>query len=264
MSELRGSPHMTTEVGRIGPRFLAYFVDQVIAFTPIIIFSCVAVVALGAYGDRSASPMARFLIALAGLVGLSWSLLYTLVRDGLGQGQSLGKRMVGLMVVRLEDGRPCTIGNSIVRNLIGSLLGIIDIIIVALFNQNGQRVGDMLLKTQVVAASNRLSRRISSSENSAPTIAAVNMRNRGTAHDLTSSGLYILKSIVFVTIISVSLGLFLYVNHNYHWFDTCIARASDVYWCANYTTEVIRQVQIWGPLGAGVGFILGLFGLATD
>jgi len=84
-----------------------------------------------------------------GLLGFAWAFGYTLLRDGMGSGQSMGKKMFKLMVVRLEDHQRCTKGNSAVRNLIGGVLGFIDII-VALVGQKGQRVGDKLVNTQVV------------------------------------------------------------------------------------------------------------------
>lgn len=156
MSEHGGSPQMVRQKARMGPRILAYLVEGVIASIPIMILGCIAGVVTGPQLAAAEEPSGLVwgLIALAGLVGFGWSILYTLVRDCLGQGQSLGKRTTKLMVVRLEDGRPCTMGNSIVRNVIGAFLGIIDII-VALLNENGQRVGDMLVKTQVVAAPDR-------------------------------------------------------------------------------------------------------------
>jgi uncharacterized RDD family membrane protein YckC len=84
-----------------------------------------------------------------GLLGFAWAFGYTLLRDGMGNGQSLGKRMFKLMVVRLEDDQPSTKANSAVRNLIGGVLGLIDII-VALVGQTGQRLGDKLVNTQVI------------------------------------------------------------------------------------------------------------------
>lgn len=135
----------------LGRRFLAYLIDGFIGSLPMstigIMIAIAFAVTADSYGDP---PTMVLLLALGGgLLGFGWALLYTLLRDGFGEGQSWGKKMLKLMVVRLEDGQPATKGNSAVRNLVGWVLGFIDII-VALFQQQGQRVDDMLAKTQVI------------------------------------------------------------------------------------------------------------------
>ncbi len=49
--------------------------------------------------------------------GLALALGYLAVSDSLFDGQSLGKRIIGFRVVSLEDGRPCGMRQSFVRNL---------------------------------------------------------------------------------------------------------------------------------------------------
>ncbi len=67
----------------------------------------------------------------------------------LKNGQSIGKRMLKLMVVRLADNRPCTMGNSFARNLFASILQAIEIVICQV-HEKGQSAGDLVLKTQVI------------------------------------------------------------------------------------------------------------------
>jgi uncharacterized RDD family membrane protein YckC len=43
-------------------------------------------------------------------------LIYALVKDGIRDGQSFGKGMMGLRVVNFTTGRPATIGSSCLRN----------------------------------------------------------------------------------------------------------------------------------------------------
>jgi len=49
--------------------------------------------------------------------GLAMALGYLAVADSLFDGQSFGKRIVGFRVVSLEDGLPCGMRQSLVRNL---------------------------------------------------------------------------------------------------------------------------------------------------
>lgn len=50
-------------------------------------------------------------------LGLILSLVYLSVGDSLQNGQSVGKRLIGIQVISLEDGTYCTVRQSFVRNL---------------------------------------------------------------------------------------------------------------------------------------------------
>lgn len=135
----------------LGRRFLAYLLDSFIASVPGSLIGIVVAIAFAVTADSAGDPPALVILLAVGgmLVGAGWAILYALLRDGFGQGQSWGKKAFKLMVVRLEDGQPCSKRASAVRNLIGSFLGFIDLI-VALVQEKGQRVGDMLTNTQVI------------------------------------------------------------------------------------------------------------------
>jgi uncharacterized RDD family membrane protein YckC len=85
---------------------------------------------------------------------LAGGAVYLLLRDAVG-GQSIGKIMMGLTVIRVETGRPCSVMGSIQRN---AMLLVPGANIVALFlepvtivrDPQGQRLGDRLAQTQVV------------------------------------------------------------------------------------------------------------------
>lgn len=135
---------------------------------------------------KSALRVARFtrLIAKAidlGLVlllsilfyplGIILSVIYIAVADSLNNGQSLGKKFMGFAVISLEDGKPCTVKQSAVRNLpfiiplvlaviplwgwiIGSLLGIVlcAFELYLLFKlDSGHRLGDVMADTSVMS-----------------------------------------------------------------------------------------------------------------
>jgi hypothetical protein len=82
------------------------------------------------------------------------ALLYLLLRDSIG-GQSIGKLLVGQMVVYVETGQRCRVGGSIKRNLVLILPGanLAAILLEArtlVRDPQGQRLGDRLAHTQVV------------------------------------------------------------------------------------------------------------------
>ena len=101
-------------------------------------------------------PIAAFLLTFvlhgAGIVLIVltciFAFLYTLLADGLEGGQSFGKRMVGIRVVSMQTGAPCSFGQSFIRNLLLMILGPIDWIFI--FGDRQQRLGDKAAGTIVV------------------------------------------------------------------------------------------------------------------
>ncbi len=85
---------------------------------------------------------------------LAASAAYLLLRDAMG-GQSLGKLILGLVVIDLQTGRPSSLSGSVRRNLLLLLPGAN---VVAIFleartivtDPQGQRLGDRLAQTHVI------------------------------------------------------------------------------------------------------------------
>lgn len=77
-----------------------------------------------------------------------WSLFYYFFADGLHNGQSYGKRWLGMQVIDATTRQPCTFTQSFVRNLILALLGPIDWVFI--FGERRQRLGDKAAGTIVV------------------------------------------------------------------------------------------------------------------
>jgi hypothetical protein len=82
------------------------------------------------------------------------ALFYLLLRDSIG-GQSIGKLLVGQVVVYVDTGQGCRVGGSIKRNLVlilpGANLAAFILEARALVRDpQGQRLGDRLAHTQVV------------------------------------------------------------------------------------------------------------------
>jgi len=88
------------------------------------------------------------------LWGAAGALIYLLLRDGIG-GQSLGKLLVGLVVVNVRTGQLCRWKHSVLRNVFVLIPGAN---VVAIFLESftiirdpqGQRLGDRLAQTQVI------------------------------------------------------------------------------------------------------------------
>src|SRR5262245_48633651 len=108
-------------------------------------------------GVIGALPMiAAFVIAsfngalgVASLLGAAlWSGCYYLFADGLRDGQSFGKRYVGMRVVDARSGVSCTFGQSFVRNVLLAILGPLDWIFI--FGEQHQRLGDKAAGTVVI------------------------------------------------------------------------------------------------------------------
>ena len=85
-------------------------------------------------------------ILMIGAIG--WSFFYYLFADGFRDGQSFGKRWVGMHVISEETGQPCTFWQSFIRNLLLAILGPIDWIFI--FGDKHQRLGDKAAGTIVV------------------------------------------------------------------------------------------------------------------
>lgn len=130
----------------LGLRFGGYLVDFLCAL-PLLLLAFI--------------PFAGLLFAP--LLGLYW-----VSRDAFFGGQSIGKKAVGLKVVRL-DGKPVDWGTSVKRNIVfaplllaaipfagvvlgSGLLGLINIVEVVMVLTTQRRIGDNIAQTVVVRA----------------------------------------------------------------------------------------------------------------
>jgi len=106
------------------------------------------------------------LLKLLPPIGFLAGLTYMLIGDGLFDGRSLGKKIIGLKVIISDKGEGCSFRESIIRNLpfgIGYILfsipwiGWVFPLIIFAFegllvigSEEGMRIGDEIAKTQVV------------------------------------------------------------------------------------------------------------------
>jgi uncharacterized RDD family membrane protein YckC len=128
-------------VGSVGDRILAYLLDRLI----LIIYS-LAVAAVLIQLDIESSPL---MLIFFGIPWLFYSLLFEIFMNG----QTPGKKVLKIQVVRL-DGTPPTIGDYLLRWIfafvdIFILSGAIAVVMVAMGGK-GQRLGDVVAGTSVV------------------------------------------------------------------------------------------------------------------
>jgi uncharacterized RDD family membrane protein YckC len=145
------------DVAGIGSRFMAALIDALIYATVeiglLVIFSQIV--------ERIADPFLESTIA-AVYIGLSFVLYwaYYILFELIWGGQSPGKRLIKLRVVRL-DGTPASAGQIIIRN-IGRLVDIFPGfyavgLLVMFLNDQSRRLGDFAAGTLVVREQARLS-----------------------------------------------------------------------------------------------------------
>ena len=148
-----GPPRLTTTryaKAPIGSRFVAYLIDMFVAAVP-------AVAAAGYAFSRvsRAQPMDSTTIIFV-VAAVLWGLYYGFAKDGFEGGQSFGKKALDLMVVNIITHQPCSLGESFVRGIIQTLLGLIPVVgifiepIAILVNDDGRRLGDRAAGTQVI------------------------------------------------------------------------------------------------------------------
>jgi uncharacterized RDD family membrane protein YckC len=84
-------------------------------------------------------------------LGIPAAIVYSVFRDAAARGTSLGKRVLGLRVIALEDGMPCRARRVWARNLLDPIpiVGLIDFIWMCV-DRHGQKLLDRLFRTQVV------------------------------------------------------------------------------------------------------------------
>jgi uncharacterized RDD family membrane protein YckC len=136
----------------LGARFAAHLVDGLIFTLPAVILVFIAI-----FGAASEIMAAAVICGVLGGVLVIAAIIYALLKDGRANGQSIGKKMMNLMVVHLPTNRPCTMGQSAGRAAIMMALGFIPYVggliepIVVLATQDGRRLGDRAANTQVIS-----------------------------------------------------------------------------------------------------------------
>jgi uncharacterized RDD family membrane protein YckC len=141
----------------LGKRFLARVIDSLVMI-PVYLYFVIQYAQnmshtkiMPAYNE----PVSSGGIGMGLLLLCIPAIVYFFIKDGMGKGQSWGKKAMGLMVVYLPDNAPCTKGQSSVRFLVEvflcvTLIGWFIEPIMAFVDNNGRRLADLAAKTQVV------------------------------------------------------------------------------------------------------------------
>ena len=145
----------------IGRRFLAYLLDSIITMAlllPSLYFLFDFYYGLlnnNYYEGYDTNSNGKLLVGMALFI---LPLIYSLIKDGIGEAQSFGKRAVGLMVINVNKNEPCTKMNSVGRNILFSIIWSIPFIgplleiIMVFANPNGRKLSDLGAGTQVIDA----------------------------------------------------------------------------------------------------------------
>ena len=134
----------------LGRRIGAGFVDLLVVFVLLIVVGI-------AFGEDESSG-GTVSVTLEGVSALVWalaSLAYYGVPEAL-TGQTLGKRVMGIRVVRVEDGGPAGPGRVALRTLLrvvdGFAFYLVGVIVIALSGKRRGRLGDLAGRTAVARA----------------------------------------------------------------------------------------------------------------
>ncbi len=142
------------EVAGLGSRFLAALVDtSLLVLLQIIVIGTFIFLGLRNADLFSEDSGPTWVLALLSLIAFVFFWGYYIFFEILWNGQTPGKRWVGLRVIRL-DGTPVTTAEVVIRNLVRT----IDLlptaygvgIIVMFVNRNSRRLGDLAAGTVVV------------------------------------------------------------------------------------------------------------------
>ncbi|MBX3281112.1 MAG: RDD family protein [Acidobacteria bacterium] len=142
----------------IGNRFMAVGIDHFIQFLSIFLIAWIfAWVASADNAEGLFEDSPKWVTAIMILVVFALFASYFAVFEWLWNGQTPGKRLMKLRVVR-EDGRPLTLWEAIVRNLLriadaapGFIVPIYSVGLITIFlNRRDQRLGDIFAGTVVI------------------------------------------------------------------------------------------------------------------
>ncbi len=146
------------ELAGLGSRFLALLVDQAIQIVVLVAIFAGIVMAAARIAPRNTGHTPDKLaesVAIALVVAIVFTILfgYFIVLEAVWNGQTPGKRLLGLRVVR-DGGYPIDFGASLIRNLIRVgeyLLGYYLLAAIsALLSPENKRLGDLAAGTIVV------------------------------------------------------------------------------------------------------------------
>lgn len=141
------------DIAGIGSRFLAAIIDTFILTIAEIIIGFALFALADALGLTDSQLVETYVLVLAFGGIFLFAILFYVIFEMVWNGQTPGKRVIGLRVVR-EGGRPITFMNSVIRNfirLVDFLPAFYGIGVVVMFvDRRARRLGDLAGGTLVV------------------------------------------------------------------------------------------------------------------
>src|SRR5690349_8222563 len=142
------------QIAGIGSRFLASLLDTlIVGLLQIVILIVLTLVIRMFDGSAFSGQISAWVYAIFGLVAAIFYWGYYVFFEMLWNGQSPGKRWVGLRVIR-SDGTPITLSEALIRNLarlVDFLPAAYGIGIITMFiDKQSRRLGDLAAGTLVV------------------------------------------------------------------------------------------------------------------
>lgn len=147
-----------------GNRFMAWLLDQLITLAmaiPAILLALYSLIQTGLFPHvfnnnvRDTNTIFIVYLFLSTILFLP-PILYSLLKDGMKNGQSYGKRWMGIRVISLDNGAPCTYWQSLARQIVGALISSIPAFgwlvepLMVLCTDDGRRLADRAAGTFVV------------------------------------------------------------------------------------------------------------------
>lgn len=153
---------ISMEKASLGSRFVASLLDGLIGFAltiPAIVFCAIGFSNVtynyDYYYEDYSKAYGYFVCAfILYLIPLT----YNFIKDGLGNGQSWGKKAMGLRTIKVNDYSKCTKGVSALRTLVSIVISMVPFVgwiiepIMVLLTSDGRRLADKAAGTMVVNA----------------------------------------------------------------------------------------------------------------
>lgn len=141
------------KVAGIGSRFLAALLDTFLIFLLEFVISIFLIWPLTTLLERSFENISNWLVAIFAMLtfGIFWA--YYIFFESIWNGQTPGKRRVGLRVIR-TDGMPIRFTDSVIRNLVRTIdflpMNYAAGVVTMFVNDQSRRLGDLAAGTLVV------------------------------------------------------------------------------------------------------------------
>lgn len=140
------------ETASVGDRVVAYILDVLVLLAWIVVWGMGAFI-LGITGDGDLNSVLMVTIMVLILIPY---LFYHLISELAMDGQSIGKRVRRIKVVRMDGGQP-TVGQYLLRWLLRIVDNFYGLgLLVMLVNGKGQRIGDLAAGTTVITLKTRV------------------------------------------------------------------------------------------------------------